>query len=191
MKAPRCLIVVFVEEQSPFLPRVLDGISAQNYPKDRVTLQLHVGPSASRAAYTAQINRWRAGLVAGATMNDRKGAERTPGPGYAALTVQDAENAASVLKAALAIARKGRYERFVFTTSHAFINNTETLRHLVEENRTAISPMLTREGRYWSNFWGSLTGGIHAQCFDEEAECVAYAAKDFCTEGEYVEWMHL
>ena len=181
--------MVFVEELSPFLPRVLDGISSQNYPKDRVTLQLHVSPSASRAAYTAQINRWRAGLVAGAAMHDRKDAEGTPG--YAALTVQDAENAASALNVSLAIARKGQYERFVFTTSHAFINNTETLRHLVEENRTAISPMITREGRYWSNFWGSLIGGIHAQCFDEEAECVAYAAKDFCTEGEYVEWMHL
>ena len=191
-KPPRCLVVVFVEEQSPFLPRVLDGISSQNYPIDRVTLHLHVGPSASRAAYTAQINRWRAGLVAVAAVQDRKdGVEGTPRPWYAELTVQDAENATSALNASLVIARKGLYERLVFTTSHAFINNTATLRHLVEENRTAIAPMLTREGLYWSNYWGSLTGGIHAQCFDEEPECVSYAAKEFCTEGEFVEWMHL
>lgn len=49
----------------------------------------------------------------------------------------------------------------------AHLDNVDTLRHLIEQNRTIVAPVLTRMGKAWSNFWGALTeDGFYARSMD-------------------------
>ncbi|KAJ8961211.1 hypothetical protein NQ318_008894 [Aromia moschata] len=51
--------------------------------------------------------------------------------------------------------------------SIAAITNNQTLRLLIEQNRTFVGPMLTRTGRAWSNFWGAISkDGFYARSDD-------------------------
>lgn len=51
--------------------------------------------------------------------------------------------------------------------SVARIEFPDTLRLLIESNRTIIAPVLSRPGKLWSNFWGSITAdGYYARSFD-------------------------
>lgn len=51
--------------------------------------------------------------------------------------------------------------------SVARIEYPDTLRLLIESNRTIIAPILSRPGKLWSNFWGSITpDGYYARSFD-------------------------
>lgn len=49
----------------------------------------------------------------------------------------------------------------------ARLDNPETLRELLRQNRTFIGPMLSRHKEVWSNFWGALSeGGFYARSHD-------------------------
>lgn len=49
----------------------------------------------------------------------------------------------------------------------AQLTNPDTLIHLIEMNRNAIAPLLTRKGKLWSNFWGALNpNGFYARSSD-------------------------
>lgn len=51
--------------------------------------------------------------------------------------------------------------------SVAHLDNAQTLKSLIEQNRTVIAPMLSRPGKAWSNFWGALTkDGFYARSND-------------------------
>uniref|UniRef100_A0A8B9LVD9 procollagen-lysine 5-dioxygenase n=1 Tax=Astyanax mexicanus TaxID=7994 RepID=A0A8B9LVD9_ASTMX len=41
--------------------------------------------------------------------------------------------------------------------SDVALTNPDTLRILIEENKSVIAPMLSRHGKLWSNFWGALS----------------------------------
>jgi hypothetical protein len=48
-------------------------------------------------------------------------------------------------------------------------------RYMVRGDRSAITPILRRLGKWYSNVWGSVDGGIFAQCYDEdETNCPSY-----------------
>ncbi|OTF77143.1 hypothetical protein BLA29_014420, partial [Euroglyphus maynei] len=51
--------------------------------------------------------------------------------------------------------------------SDARLTNPQTLRHLIEANRSIIAPMLVRPKEYWSNFWGTITNdGYYSRSHD-------------------------
>ncbi|XP_023253257.1 procollagen-lysine,2-oxoglutarate 5-dioxygenase 3-like [Seriola lalandi dorsalis] len=41
--------------------------------------------------------------------------------------------------------------------SEVALTNPDTLRILIEENKSVIAPMLSKHGKLWSNFWGALS----------------------------------
>uniref|UniRef100_A0A671V9C5 procollagen-lysine 5-dioxygenase n=1 Tax=Sparus aurata TaxID=8175 RepID=A0A671V9C5_SPAAU len=41
--------------------------------------------------------------------------------------------------------------------SDVALTNPDTLRILIEENKSVIAPMLSKHGKLWSNFWGALS----------------------------------
>lgn len=127
----------YVEEASPFLAQVLEGISNQSYPKSQTIIDVRLSPSEAQRSHERQVERWRGGL------SDQPTAD---GP-YRALSVATVGNASSAVRDALAAAKQSDAVHFMYMTSLAFINNTDTIRHLVEENRTAIAPVLSREGK--------------------------------------------
>nr|XP_036864180.1 procollagen-lysine,2-oxoglutarate 5-dioxygenase 2 [Manis javanica] len=47
------------------------------------------------------------------------------------------------------------------------LTNPKTLKILIEQNRNIIAPLVTRHGKLWSNFWGSLSpDGYYARSED-------------------------
>jgi procollagen-lysine,2-oxoglutarate 5-dioxygenase len=40
--------------------------------------------------------------------------------------------------------------------STAHLDNPDTLKLLIEQNRTIISPVVVRSGSAWSNMWGAV-----------------------------------
>lgn len=49
----------------------------------------------------------------------------------------------------------------------AHLDNPNTLKHLIQQNRTVVAPLLVRPGKAWSNFWGALTlEGFYARSAD-------------------------
>uniref|UniRef100_A0A8C5BXP0 procollagen-lysine 5-dioxygenase n=1 Tax=Gadus morhua TaxID=8049 RepID=A0A8C5BXP0_GADMO len=51
--------------------------------------------------------------------------------------------------------------------SDVMLTNRQTLKILIEQNRKVIAPLVTRHGKLWSNFWGSLSlDGYYARSED-------------------------
>ena len=53
--------------------------------------------------------------------------------------------------------RQLKCDYYFSVDSDAFIDNTLTLKLLIEQNRDVIAPFLIRPYKAWSNFWGALT----------------------------------
>lgn len=63
------------------------------------------------------------------------------------------------------MAKKCDYYFAVDSVAH--LDNPQTLKLLIEQNRTVLAPMMTRPGKAWSNFWGALTkDGFYARSND-------------------------
>uniref|UniRef100_A0A8C6SRI5 procollagen-lysine 5-dioxygenase n=1 Tax=Neogobius melanostomus TaxID=47308 RepID=A0A8C6SRI5_9GOBI len=51
--------------------------------------------------------------------------------------------------------------------SDVMLTNRQTLKMLIEQNRKIIGPLVTRQGKLWSNFWGALSlDGYYARSED-------------------------
>lgn len=43
-----------------------------------------------------------------------------------------------------------------------------------------VGPLMTRPGKFFSNFWGAINGDYEAQCFDDHPSCRAWATVGEC-----------
>uniref|UniRef100_A0A4W5R4N3 Procollagen-lysine,2-oxoglutarate 5-dioxygenase 1 n=1 Tax=Hucho hucho TaxID=62062 RepID=A0A4W5R4N3_9TELE len=58
-------------------------------------------------------------------------------------------------------------EYFFSMDIEVVLKNKDTLKILIEQNEPIIAPMITREGRLWTNFWGALSAdGYYARSED-------------------------
>uniref|UniRef100_A0A3P8ZIN8 Procollagen-lysine,2-oxoglutarate 5-dioxygenase 1 n=1 Tax=Esox lucius TaxID=8010 RepID=A0A3P8ZIN8_ESOLU len=58
-------------------------------------------------------------------------------------------------------------EYFFSVDIEVVLKNKDTLKILIEQNEPVIAPMITREGRLWTNFWGALSAdGYYARSED-------------------------
>jgi len=56
---------------------------------------------------------------------------------------------------------------FFNVDGEAHLDNQDTLRSLLEQNRTVLAPMMSRPYKAWSNFWGAITvDGFYARSTD-------------------------
>ncbi|KAJ8016418.1 hypothetical protein DPEC_G00007010 [Dallia pectoralis] len=61
----------------------------------------------------------------------------------------------------------GDCEYFFSLDVDVVLKNKDTLKILIEQNKPVIAPMITREGRLWTNFWGALSAdGYYARSDD-------------------------
>lgn len=68
---------------------------------------------------------------------------------------------------ALEKCRQLKCDHYLSLDSIARIEYPDALRTLIESNKTIIAPLLTRPGKLWSNFWGSITpDGYYARSHD-------------------------
>ncbi|KAJ8961212.1 hypothetical protein NQ318_008895 [Aromia moschata] len=147
---PLVFLAIFIELNTPFLEEQLEKIHALDYPKEMMHLFIH------------NNMKYHSGHVKNFT--EKYGAEYlsvkhiTPEDGTAEWRARDLSLDQCMAK---------NCDIYFSVDSIAAITNKQTLRLLIEQNRTVVGPMLARNGKAWSNFWGALTkDGFYARSSD-------------------------
>ncbi|XP_062870973.1 multifunctional procollagen lysine hydroxylase and glycosyltransferase LH3 isoform X2 [Trichomycterus rosablanca] len=138
---PKVLVALFIQQRTPFIEEFLHRLTTMNYPHTRLRLFIH-----NNVVYHEQhVQRfWNQhsslfpdARIVGPEENLQQDQART-------MAVEMCRTDPSC----------GYY--FSMDADVALIN-PDTLRILIEENKSIIAPMLSRHGKLWSNFWGALS----------------------------------
>uniref|UniRef100_A0A4W6EAH6 procollagen-lysine 5-dioxygenase n=1 Tax=Lates calcarifer TaxID=8187 RepID=A0A4W6EAH6_LATCA len=136
---PLVYIAVFIEHATPFMEEFLDRLTTLNYPTARIRLFIHNNVVYHERHIQRFWERHRSlfpdALLVGPEENL---ASSEPEPGQTWITDPDCDYYFSI-------------------DSDVALTNPDTLRILIEENKSVIAPMLSKHGKLWSNFWGALS----------------------------------
>ncbi|KAM3932213.1 procollagen-lysine,2-oxoglutarate 5-dioxygenase 2 isoform 2-T2 [Leptodactylus fuscus] len=148
---PRVTVGVFIEQPTPFLPEFFNRLLALDYPKEKLTIFIHN----SEVYHEKHVQKF---------WNEAKKVIKNlkvVGP-EEMITQADARNMG------MDICRQDKECDYYFSLdADVAVTNPKTLRILIEQNRKIIAPLVTRHGKLWSNFWGSLSpDGYYARSED-------------------------
>nr|XP_023029790.1 procollagen-lysine,2-oxoglutarate 5-dioxygenase 1 [Leptinotarsa decemlineata] len=147
---PVVLLSVFIEQNTPFLEEALQKVYSLDYPRKRMHLFVH------------NAMKYHSDLVKNFT--DKYSKEYVS---FKQITSEDGTPEWKARDLSLDHCLAKKCDMYFSVDSVVHIDNPFTLRLLIEQNRTVIAPMVTRPGKAWSNFWGSLTqDGFYARSND-------------------------
>lgn len=148
---PTVTVAVFVERATPFFADFLQLCAALDYPKRRQHLFVHNAV----ANYSAAMDAWlEAARIEYASVKYAQAADGLDEAEARTLAVGHAE-------------RVAKSDYLFVVDSDARLDNAETLRELVAQNRSLVAPLLRRHNEVWSNFWGALgESGFYARSHD-------------------------
>ncbi|XP_060750983.1 multifunctional procollagen lysine hydroxylase and glycosyltransferase LH3 [Tachysurus vachellii] len=138
---PQVLIAVFIEQPTPFIEEFLKRLTTINYPHTRLRLFLH-----NNVVYHEQHVQqfWVK--------------HRTLFPNARVVGPEENLHHAQARTMAVELCKSDPTCDYYFSIdSDVALVNPDILRILIEENKPVISPMLSRHGKLWSNFWGALS----------------------------------
>lgn len=141
-----------MEEPTPFLEYFFADTLQLNYPQSKLHLYIHTSVE------------FHEGLID--DFVSRHGSE------YASVQVSksykdDRQAEWQARNSALQKCYDLRCDYYFALDSLARFDLPDTLRILIDANRTIVAPMLNRPRKLWSNFWGSLTPtGFYSRSFD-------------------------
>ncbi|KAK7471384.1 hypothetical protein BaRGS_00035990, partial [Batillaria attramentaria] len=136
---PTILMGLFVEQPTPFIRDFFQRITALNYPKSKIDLFVHNKEELHRKDVTRFL--------------DEHGKEYRS---VAHISPSDNMGEAMGRNWGLEECVKKNCQYYFSVDAVAQLTDPNTLITLIEQNRTIISPMLTRPYKLWSNFWGAL-----------------------------------
>uniref|UniRef100_A0A7N8XRW8 procollagen-lysine 5-dioxygenase n=1 Tax=Mastacembelus armatus TaxID=205130 RepID=A0A7N8XRW8_9TELE len=148
---PCVLVGVFIEQPTPFLPEFFQRLLTLDYPKDKLRLFVHNSEvyheKHIQAFWEENRDVFNSFMVVGPEENLSQGEARNMG---------------------MDVCRKDATCEYYFSIdSDVMLNNRQTLKLLIEQNRKIIGPLVTRHGKLWSNFWGALSlDGYYARSED-------------------------
>uniref|UniRef100_A0A8C2ZX30 procollagen-lysine 5-dioxygenase n=1 Tax=Cyclopterus lumpus TaxID=8103 RepID=A0A8C2ZX30_CYCLU len=138
---PLVYLAVFIEHATPFMEEFLDRLTTLNYPPAKIRLFIH-----NNVVYHEHhIQRFW---------------ERHRALFPDALLVGPEENLQENKARAMAVGackKDPECDYYFSIDSDVALTNPDTLRILIEENKSVIAPMLSKHGKLWSNFWGALS----------------------------------
>lgn len=145
---PTVLIGVFIEFATPFLEGFFENLVGLNYPKRKIHLLVHN----SVAYHEPTVRKFLLEF----------------GPKYAGQQVLPAQEPEwQARDAGLWACKRLNCDYYLALDAVARIELADTLRILIETNRTIVAPLLNRPTKLWSNFWGSITSdGFYARSQD-------------------------
>ncbi|XP_061664656.1 multifunctional procollagen lysine hydroxylase and glycosyltransferase LH3 isoform X1 [Syngnathoides biaculeatus] len=138
---PLVHVAVFIHHATPFMEDFLERLTALNYPLARLHLFIHNNVVYHERHIHQFWQRHRAlfpdAVLIGPEENLQEDRAR---------------------KMAVEACRKdSRCDYYFSIDSDVVLTNPDTLRILMEENKSVIAPMLSKPGKLWSNFWGALS----------------------------------
>ncbi|KAI7697685.1 Multifunctional procollagen lysine hydroxylase and glycosyltransferase LH3 [Sarcoptes scabiei] len=147
---PHVLLALTILKPTPFFAEFLEYLTEIDYPKERITLFIQ-----SRTDYhSTQIEDF---------MDDFKLIYRDVIQGEHSPKSEEWQMRNAYLDECLLV----NCDYLFVVDSDARIINPNTLRNLIETNRSIIAPMLVRPKQFWSNFWGTITDdGYYSRSHD-------------------------
>jgi hypothetical protein len=136
---PKLLVAIFVTAPTPFVSAFLNLIGQQNYPKKRVDLFIHNVEPHHKSQVTSWVN---------AHKSEYNSVEHKNPQTF--LKTEEARNLA------LRHCSKVDCDIYLSIDGTVTLTNRDTFKLLIEQNRTMITPMLSKHGKLWSNFWGAV-----------------------------------
>ncbi|XP_034020441.1 multifunctional procollagen lysine hydroxylase and glycosyltransferase LH3 [Thalassophryne amazonica] len=138
---PLVHIAIFIEHATPFLEEFLERLTTLKYPLERTRLFIHNNVVYHERHIQKFWEQYRAvfpdAVMIGPEENLQEDKART-------MFVE--------------VCKKSPECDYYFSMdSDVALTNPDTLRVLMEENKSVIAPMLSRHGKLWSNFWGALS----------------------------------
>ncbi|XP_063772039.1 procollagen-lysine,2-oxoglutarate 5-dioxygenase 2 isoform X2 [Pseudophryne corroboree] len=148
---PMVTVGVFIEQPTPFLPEFFNRLLDLDYPKEKLSIFIHN----SEVYHEKHVQKfWE---KAKGVMGNLK----VVGP-EEIITQAEARNMG------MDICRQDEQCDYYFSIdADVVVINPKILKLLIEQNRKIISPLVTRHGKLWSNFWGALSpDGYYARSED-------------------------
>ncbi|XP_060516799.1 procollagen-lysine,2-oxoglutarate 5-dioxygenase isoform X2 [Cylas formicarius] len=147
---PTVFLSVFIELDTPFIEAFFQKIYKLDYPKDKIHLFIH------------NAMKYHSDHVKNFT--DQFGSEYSS---VKQIKPEDGSTEWNARDLSLEQCLSKQCDVYFAVDSVAHLDNPQTLRLLIEQNRSVVAPMLIRPGKAWSNFWGSLTkDGFYARSND-------------------------
>ncbi|XP_055335239.1 procollagen-lysine,2-oxoglutarate 5-dioxygenase 1-like [Paramacrobiotus metropolitanus] len=136
---PKLTMGLFIEKPTPFLKEWFERIAALDYPKKHINVFIHNNEKYHEKDVARFIKSAKDYLSV---------TSKGPEDG-----MTEAEARTTGIKECL----KEKCDYYLSVDSEAMLTNVETIRLLLQQNRTVLAPMMTRPGKMWSNFWGALS----------------------------------
>eukprot|EP00045_Choanoeca_perplexa_P014895 m.178196 g.178196 ORF g.178196 m.178196 type:complete len:768 (-) comp16831_c0_seq1:1114-3417(-) len=134
-------VILSIDARSPFFELMLEALASQDLPLGNVAITAMLAPSQRAHIYRQQ---WKAFVA--------KHKE------FAQTQLMDMTSYAGGVQEALAQELPFTLDRVILLHSHAMLTNTSALRVLMASDYGMITPMLSKQEQYWSNFWGTASG---------------------------------
>uniref|UniRef100_A0A8C4RXJ4 Procollagen-lysine,2-oxoglutarate 5-dioxygenase 1 n=1 Tax=Erpetoichthys calabaricus TaxID=27687 RepID=A0A8C4RXJ4_ERPCA len=148
---PMVLIGIFIQQPTPFVEVFFERLLNLQYPKDRLKLFIynHEPHHEKHVKSFVEVH------------GDEYRAVKIIGP------EEELNNAAS-RNFGVNLCRKDDECQYYFSIDvEVVLKNTNTLKILIEQNKSIITPLISRHGKLWSNFWGALSAdGYYARSED-------------------------
>lgn len=150
---PSVLIGLFVEEPTPFIDDFFATVRKLNYPKEKLHLFVHNQVEYHNGSVSKFLEEYGSHYASMQFVNSNDS--------LIGITEATARNAA--LDRCIQV----KCDYYLALDSIARLDLPDTLRLLIEANKTIVAPLLSRPGKLWSNFWGALTpDGYYARSHD-------------------------
>ncbi|CAH1960621.1 unnamed protein product [Acanthoscelides obtectus] len=147
---PLVYMAIFIEVNTPFLEEGLQKVYNLDYPKERMHLFIH-----NAAKYHTSLVKNFTEKYASEYLSFKQILAEDGTPEW---TARDLSLDQSTAK---------NVDWYFSLDSIVHLDNPQTLRLLIEQNRSVVAPLLVRSGKAWSNFWGALTkDGFYARSKD-------------------------
>ncbi|XP_062512478.1 multifunctional procollagen lysine hydroxylase and glycosyltransferase LH3-like [Corticium candelabrum] len=138
---PDVLMAVFSIRPTPFFGRFLEKVAELNYPKNRISLRLYV----VNEYHDAEATNWVTGVHQ---------------LGYHNVTLISSNSNWTERECrndALQSCVTTNCSYYFVIGSSVMLLNRDTLRLLIEQNRTILAPVISQHNKYFSNFWGDVS----------------------------------
>ncbi|XP_060560565.1 LOW QUALITY PROTEIN: procollagen-lysine,2-oxoglutarate 5-dioxygenase 2-like [Ruditapes philippinarum] len=147
---PSIVLGVFVEHPTPFLREALQKIAALDYPKQKIDFFIHSSLRNHQNEIDLFLNK--VGIL------------------YKSVNTigsYDSIGEAAARNWAIEECIKKDCQYFFNVDGDVHLENDQTLKLLIHQNRSVLAPIVTRRGKAWSNFWGALSAtGFYARSED-------------------------
>uniref|UniRef100_A0A4W5QXR1 Procollagen-lysine,2-oxoglutarate 5-dioxygenase 1 n=1 Tax=Hucho hucho TaxID=62062 RepID=A0A4W5QXR1_9TELE len=148
---PLVVIGIFIQQPTPFVSVFFESLLKLEYPKNRLKLFIYNQEQHHEVEVSSFLKdhekAYQGVKVIGPEENMDRVASRNLG---------------------LDMCRQDKDCEYFFSMDiEVVLKNKDTLKILIEQNEPIIAPMITREGRLWTNFWGALSAdGYYARSED-------------------------